>query len=439
MLYPYTMNLSYGSAVREESVMFFKKLINEWHLLNRSIYTGERLKENLRALVLVSYATGLLSIVLIGINYAKGNKVMLAVSILTLLGACGCAFSAGVLKNREAAALIPTVFCAVMFTIYTIFGMGEGTAMLFSLLIPTGICYFVSVKYGILLSFYYSLLFLIMFYSPLRSRMEEYYSDAFMMRFPLVFIFLSLFTAIAMMQYHRVSLLEQSYQEELSREVEKQTKVANDRADKLETLSQEIVQTLAVTIDAKDKYTNGHSFRVSRYSMALARSLGWPEEEIQSLGREGLLHDIGKIGVPDVVLNKPGRLTDEEFSIIKSHTIIGDEILNQSGNLREAAQVARHHHERFDGRGYPDHLKGEEIPLHARTVAIADAYDAMRSDRIYRKGLPPETIRGEMIRGSGTQFDPELLNAFLDLMDTTTILDEIAKQDIFKLKNLESA
>ena len=172
--------------------------------------------------------------------------------------------------------------------------------------------------------------------------------------------------------------------------------------------------------------------------MALARSLRWSEDEIQVLGVEGLLHDIGKIGVPDLVLNKPGRLTDEEFAVIKSHTTIGDEILNQSGSLQEAAQVARHHHERYDGRGYPDRLKGSEIPLHARTVAIADAYDAMRSDRIYRKGLPPETIRGEMIRGRGTQFDPELLDAFLRLMDTE-ILNEIAQQDIFKLSNPETA
>ena len=415
-----------------------EKLKQEWRMLSRSIYTGARLEANLRALMAVSIVTATLGLVLTVYDLAKGETAMTVAAFNTFLGGLGCWVCAGPLKNREAAAVIPTVFCAIVFTIYTLFGLAEGTAMLWSILLPIGMCYFVSVKYGILLSAYYTALFFVVFYTPLKARMSLYYTDAFMARFPLLFASLTIFTAIAMAQYHRVSLLEQSYQEELSREVEKQTKVANERADKLETLTGEIVQTLAVAIDAKDKYTNGHSFRVSRYSMALARSLGWSEDEIKMLGGEGLLHDIGKIGVPDLVLNKPGRLTDEEFAVIKSHTTIGGEILNQSGSLLEAAQVARHHHERYDGKGYPDRLKGSEIPLHARAVAIADAYDAMHSDRIYRKGLPPETIRSEMIRGRGTQFDPELLDAFLRLMDTG-ILDEIAQQEIFGLNNPKTA
>lgn len=407
-------------------------------MLSQTIYTGERLEANLQALVAVSIVTAALGLILTVYDIMKGEVIMTVAAFSTFLGGLGCGICAGPLKNREAAAVIPTAFCAIVFTIYTFFGLAEGTAMLWSILLPIGMSYFVSVKYGILLSMYYTVLYFVVFFTPLKMRMAMYYSEAFMARFPLLFFALSLFNAIAMNQYHRVSLLELHYQEELSEEVEQQTRMANERADKLQTLSEEIVQTLAVTIDAKDKYTNGHSFRVSRYAMALARSLGWTEEEIQKLGREGLLHDIGKIGVPDVVLNKPGRLTDEEFAIIKSHTTIGDEILNQSGSLLDAAKVARHHHERYDGKGYPDRLQGEEIPLHARTVAIADAYDAMRSDRIYRKGLPKDTIRYEMIRGRGTQFDPELLDAFLQLMDTD-ILDKIAEQDIFKLHNLDSA
>ena len=416
----------------------FKKIKETLAMLNRSIYTGERLEQNLRALTAVSIVTAALGLILTVYNLFSGEKIMLLASINTLLGGLGCWYCAAILKNREAAAVIPTTFCAIVFTIYTVFGLGQGTAMLWSILMPIGMCYFVSVKYGIILSTYYSLLFLVVFYTPLRARMAQHYSEAFMLRFPLLFLTLTLFTAIAMIQYHRVSLLELDYQEALNREVEKQTRVANDRANRLETLSREIVETLAVTIDAKDRYTNGHSFRVSRYSMALAKKLGWGDEEIKTLGREGLLHDIGKIGVPDAVLNKPGRLTDEEFTVIKSHTLVGDKILAQSGSLTDAAQVARHHHERYDGRGYPDGLKGENIPLHARLVAIADAYDAMRSDRIYRKGLPADVIRGEMIRGRGTQFDPKLLDEFLLLMDTS-ILDEIAGSNVFQLTEPESA
>ena len=409
----------------------FKKLKETWEMLNRSIYRGERLEQNLRALTYVSMTTAALGLLLTVANIISGEKIMLLASVNTMLGGLGCWYCAGVLKNREAAAVIPTTFCAIVFTIYTFFGLGQGTAMLWSILMPIGMCYFVSVKYGILLSSYYSLLFLVVFYTPLQARMAQYYSEAFMMRFPLLFLTLTLFTAIAMIQYHRVSLVELDYQDELSREVEEQTRVANERADSLETLSREIVQTLAVTIDAKDRYTNGHSFRVARYSVALAEKIGWDLSEVRILGTEGLLHDIGKIGIPDAVLNKPGRLTDEEFTIIKSHTVVGDKILGHSGSLTDAAKVARHHHERYDGRGYPDHLRGEEIPLHARLVAIADAYDAMRSDRIYRKGLAPDVIRGEMIKGRGTQFDPTLLDEFLELMDTTDILDKIAESDVF--------
>lgn len=416
----------------------FKKLKETWAMLNRSIYTGERLEQNLRALTAVSFVTAALSLLLTVYNVFSGEKIMLIASINTLLGGLGCWYCAAVLKNREAAAVIPTTFCAIVFTIYTVFGLGHGTAMLWSILMPIGISYFVSVKYGIMLSTYYSLLFMVVFYTPLQARMAQYYSEAFMMRFPLLFLTLTLFTAIAMIQYHRVSLLELDYQKELSREVEEQTHVAKERAQRLETLSREIVETLAVTIDAKDRYTNGHSFRVSRYSMALAEKLGWDEREIKILGIEGLLHDIGKIGVPDAVLNKPGRLTDEEFKIIQSHTLVGDTILKQSGSLTDAAQVARHHHERYDGRGYPDGLKGEAIPMHARLVAVADAYDAMRSDRIYRKGLPADVVRSEMVKGRATQFDPKLLDEFLLLMDTS-VLDEIAESSVFQWNEKQSA
>ena len=178
-----------------------------------------------------------------------------------------------------------------------------------------------------------------------------------------------------------------------------------------------MVQTLAKTIDAKDKYTNGHSFRVSEYSVKLARRLGWADEEINLIERESLLHDIGKIGVPDAVLNKPGRLNDEEFNTIKNHTGIGKTILEGIDGMQSVADIAAYHHERFDGSGYPEGLKGTEIPAHARIISIADAFDAMSSDRVYRKGMEKDAIRRELVNGSGKQFDPEYLSVFLKLFD----------------------
>ena len=191
---------------------------------------------------------------------------------------------------------------------------------------------------------------------------------------------------------------------------------ANASAEKM-ILSMKMLETLAGTLDAKDKYTNGHSMRVAFYSTRLAETLGWDKEQISMLRYEALLHDIGKIGVPDAILNKPAKLSEMEFGLIKSHTIVGSDILKNMIAVPGACEVARYHHERYDGKGYPSGLSGTDIPLNARIVCIADAYDAMSSDRIYRKALSREKIRQELMDGSGTQFDPELLNRFVEIMD----------------------
>ena len=395
------------------------KLISDtWSMLGEPIYVGKRLRSNLIALTAVSLFTALLGLVLAVFDYAIGQYALLLPSVVTFLGGAGCAFLAGIRKNRRIAVLIPSVFCMVAFTYYFFSGAGEGTAVLWSFLLPIGISYFVSVKFGIVLSIYYTLLFSVVCYSPLKRIVADYYSDVFLVRLPLLFAGLAVFTAIAMIQYHRSVLIENEYAEKLAREVEKQTKVANERAERLERLNEDTVLTLAHVIDTKDRYTNGHSYRVSKYAVALAERMGWSEREVSELRQEALLHDIGKIGVPDQVLNKPDRLTAEEYEQIKAHTTIGGNILKRSNELLKASETARYHHERYDGRGYPAGLAGEDIPLHARVVSIADAYDAMHSDRIYRPGLSRARIRSELVNGRGSQFDPTLLDAFLELFDS---------------------
>ena len=206
-------------------------------------------------------------------------------------------------------------------------------------------------------------------------------------------------------------------QKHLEKEVRRQTAKAEERQRRMEQMSLQAVQTLARTIDAKDAYTNGHSYRVAEYSVLLAQELGWTEEEVEHLRHAALLHDIGKISIPDSVLNKPMKLTDEEYNVIKSHAAKGGEILKCITAIPGADLVARHHHERYDGTGYPDGLRGDLIPKSARIVAIADAYDAMNSRRIYRKNLSPEIIRGELVKGIGTQFEPEAAEAFIRMLD----------------------
>ncbi len=172
------------------------------------------------------------------------------------------------------------------------------------------------------------------------------------------------------------------------------------------------MKSLALALDAKDRYTAGHSESVQRYSVSIARQLDLDEEEIANIWRAGALHDIGKIGIPDTIINKPGRLTPEEFEKIKEHPAIGEQMIRPIPFLNPARAIIRHHHERFDGRGYPDGSKGQEIELGARIMAVADTFDAMTSDRPYRKALSVEKAMAELNRCRNSQFDPMAVEAF---------------------------
>lgn len=196
---------------------------------------------------------------------------------------------------------------------------------------------------------------------------------------------------------------------DLETRLEKKTKL-------VEKVTLNSIMAIANTIDAKDTYTSGHSIRVAKCSEEIARRLGWEEAEIQNIHYIALLHDIGKIGIPDSILNKPARLGNEEFAIIKKHPVIGGEILKDIHMIEHVAEGALYHHERYDGKGYPHGLKGEEIPLCARIVGIADAYDAMTSNRVYRSKLSDEQVISEFERCRGTQFDPELTDLFLEML-----------------------
>ena len=185
-------------------------------------------------------------------------------------------------------------------------------------------------------------------------------------------------------------------------------------------LSKQMVNALAKTIDAKDKYTNGHSTRVAEYSMLIAKRMGYEGEKLEQLEFSALLHDIGKIGVPREIINKPARLTDEEYEIIKTHPGTGANILKEVTELPDIMIGARWHHERYDGKGYPDQLAGTDIPELARIIGVADAYDAMTSKRSYRDVLAQEIVKEEIEKGRGKQFDPQIADVMLLLMAEDT-------------------
>lgn len=186
-------------------------------------------------------------------------------------------------------------------------------------------------------------------------------------------------------------------------------------------MGNETILSIARTVDAKDTNTSKHSFRVSEYSVAIARKLGYSEEKCENLRQMALLHDIGKIGIPDAILNKPGKLTDEEYEIMKSHVIKGGEILKDFTMIDSVDVGALYHHEKYDGTGYCQGLKGEEIPLDARIIGIADAFDAMTANRVYRNQLDIDVVIAELKRFSGIQFDPALVDILLSLIEDGTI------------------
>ena len=195
-----------------------------------------------------------------------------------------------------------------------------------------------------------------------------------------------------------------------------QIKKYKERHERDNEIIQESIETFTGFIDAKDTYTKGHSKRVADYTKLIAKEMGYEGEELDRMYYIALLHDCGKIAVPDGIIKKPDRLTDEEFEIIKSHTVRGGEILSSFKSLKNAGEGALYHHERYDGKGYPEKKAGEDIPIIARMICVADSFDAMNSNRVYRKKLTRDYIINEIERNKGKQFDPEIAEVFLSLI-----------------------
>ena len=208
-------------------------------------------------------------------------------------------------------------------------------------------------------------------------------------------------------------------------EIKKINEKLSEANEKLEEAYISTIETLRYTVEAKDTYTKGHSDRVSQYSVLIGKHLGLSDKELHDLELGGLFHDIGKIGIPDGILRKESKLTDDEYSEIKNHPSIGVHILSSATIFKDIIPIVKHHHEKYDGNGYPGKLKGEQIPYLARIAAIADTFDAMTSKRSYRDSLPLETVIDEFKRCKGTQFDPKLDDVFLDILENH--YDEIEK------------
>lgn len=384
--------------------------------IKTNIYVGDRYKRNLQAISIEAALVFVIGLVMFFVCMASYDYNAVYTPVLFIIVSPICYWLIKFKKMRTLTIIITMTTILIVFS-FAIFFVRNGFTYLWIMLIPLTVSLLFGIKEGILVTVYFEILFIVAFYTPVKEFLGDNYQTIITNRFPILYFFNGLSTIIVTYQYHKSAIFEIESEKRLQEEVKKQTSKAIERAMRLEKLSNDVVASLGRAIDAKDRYTNGHSSRVSFYAYKLGERIGLSDEELKSLERNALLHDIGKIGVPDNVLNKPTKLNPEELASIREHTVIGRKIVEGLENLKDCGDVAMYHHERYDGTGYPEGLVGENIPLYARIVAIADAYDAMNSERVYRSALSREKIRQEFIDGKGTQFDPNLAEIFIQLID----------------------
>lgn len=311
--------------------------------------------------------------------------------------------------RKKFAQRVTSLAIMVVFTIYAIMGYNDEFSVLWSLLVPSVTMLLMGMLEGVVVSAYLELLYLVLFWTPVRHYLKYEYLDSFCIRIPVLFF--ACFLLALYINYKRKEA--KIYQ---MREKERMEVSMEEERRKIGKITMQTIISICNAVDAKDSYTKKHSERVAKYSKIIANELRWSKQEQENLYNMALLHDIGKIGVPDAILNKHGKLTEEEFPLMRKHPIIGGEILKDFTIISDVSTGAYYHHERYDGKGYPVGLKGEEIPIEARIIGIADSIDAMNSDRVYRGKKDISYILEQLELGKGTQFDPNIDEIVISLI-----------------------
>ena len=301
---------------------------------------------------------------------------------------------------------------SAIFTYYFIVGGNEGFAALWIILVPFFIVLVGSSRQLVYISTYFQLLLVLFCYTPLNRFLMFSYSHEFLKRFPVLYLFCFIVSVAVAYRIRTYEIAQEHAVENLNQAVFEE-KMRNRK------LSFQTIIAMSVALDAKDESTKHHSERVAEISRAIALELGWPQEKADELYQAGMVHDIGKIGISDSILKKAARLTDDEYQTIKTHPEIGYQIVRPCIESETILNVVRYHHERYDGKGYPEGLRGEEIPLEARIASVADTFDAMNSNRVYRRRCDRSYVVQELQRGRGTQFDPQVVDTFMTIIDQT--------------------
>jgi len=292
-----------------------------------------------------------------------------------------------------------------------------GIGSIWLLLLPVFSMYIIGLSYGFYSSLFAALGLFFLFINPAtRTHLLSLYDVAYLVRYITLYIVDFALSTVSMINYHSLRIKENTRHEKLVNAVEAEHK-------KVVSISMQTILAINNAVEAKNIYVGKHSMRVAHFSCLIGEKLGWPEEEIRRLHTVAMLHDIGKIGIESSLLNKEITLNDEEFNEMKKHTIIGGNILKDLTIIPNANLVANYHHEHFDGNGYPECLKGNEIPIEARIVCIADSFDSMKYPRGYKSPLTNSEIREEFLKGQGKQFDPELIQLFIQVCDENEWFD----------------
>lgn len=312
------------------------------------------------------------------------------------------------------AAVIAFLILAVPISLY---GSNKGFSMMWYFLVPIISIILLGMPFGIPVSVGFGLYVTVMFYTPLKELLIYDYPKYYLFYYPL--FYWSFFVIVVIDIFYK---RYQMNQEENEKELEKDVAIALEDRKKLMI---DAVTAISQMLDAKDGYTQQHSKRVAEYSLMIAKSMNkFSDKDYKIIYRSALLHDIGKIAVPDMILNKPGRLTDEEYDIMRKHTVWGGEILKDLEFLPDADKGAIYHHERIDGKGYPYGIKADELPELVRIISAADSLDAMSSNRCYRKQCDKQYIIDEFKKGAGRQFDNEVAHIVISLIEKGELLSE---------------
>lgn len=391
-----------------------KKLIEYareyWKIFLANIYDGKRSSQNLRSIQSVLLLLAIFSLVMTLINLRIGNVAM-TVSTVILCAIFFLTYLSSVKTGKRAFPILLCMVVVMVILTYFIFSGGNnGFAILWTLAVPMFLMASLGVKAGTVMGLYFQIVVVILFWTPLRHHVEMYYTETFMQRYPILYLCILIISFAVMLSNKKDQMIIDIHQDEL------EEAVSNER-ENVARITFETIATITRTVDAKDHYTRDHSTRVANYSVLIAGELGWEEHDIDKLYYAARLHDIGKIGIQDNILKKAGRLEDHEYEIMKTHTTIGAEILSGLSFIEGAVEGALYHHEKYDGTGYPFGLRGESIPIFARIICIADAFDAMNSDRAYRNRCNEEHILRELEKGRGTHFDPQIVDAIFSCLD----------------------